>query len=83
MDGTNKVFTAAAQNQGNARRISNTCMTIVFILNRMRKSAVSAAHGAGMHPNNELFVCDPRQVEFSNFKPVNMYKNAETYRSDS
>ena len=53
------------------------------LLNRMRKSAVSAAHGAGMHPNNDLFVCDPRQVEFSNFKPVNKYKNAETYRGDS
>ncbi len=46
------------------------------LLNRMRKSAVSAIHGAGMHPNNDLFVCDPRQVEVSDFKPINKYKKA-------
>jgi dihydroxy-acid dehydratase len=46
------------------------------LLNRMRKSAVSAIYGAGMHPNNDLFVCDPRQVEFSNFKPTNKFKNS-------
>ena len=45
------------------------------LLNRMRKSAVSAIYGAGMHPNSELFVCDPRQAEFSGFKPVNKHKN--------
>ena len=45
------------------------------LLNRMRKSAVSAIYGAGMHPNSDLFVCDPRQPEFSGFKPVNKYKN--------
>jgi len=46
------------------------------LLNRMRKSAVSAIYGAGMHPNSDLFVCDPRQVEFSNFKPTNKFKNS-------
>ena len=45
------------------------------LLNRMRKSAVSALYGAGMHPNSDLFVCDPRQAEFSGFKPINKYKN--------
>ena len=45
------------------------------LLNRMRKSAVSAIHGAGMHPNSDPFVCDPRQVQDSGFKPVNKYKN--------
>ena len=45
------------------------------LLNRMRKSAVSALYGAGMHPNSDLFVCDPRQADISDFKPVNKYKN--------
>ena len=48
------------------------------LLNRMRKSAVSAIHGAGMHPNSDLFVCDPRQAEISGFKPINKFKNAAT-----
>ena len=30
------------------------------LLNRMRNSAVSATYGAGMHPNRELWVPNPR-----------------------
>ena len=45
------------------------------LLNRMRNSAVSAVFGAGMHPNREVWIPDPRNVEISNFKPKNIYKN--------
>ena len=31
------------------------------LLNRMRSSAVSAVYGAGMHPNRNLWVNDPRK----------------------
>ena len=44
------------------------------LLNRMRCSAVSAVFGAGMHPNRELWVSEPREVELSNFKPINRYR---------
>ncbi len=45
------------------------------LLNRMRNSAVSAVFGAGMHPNREVWIPDPRNVEMSNFKPKNIHKN--------
>ena len=45
------------------------------LLNRMRNSAVSAVFGAGMHPNREVWIPDPRNVEISNFKPKNIHKN--------
>ena len=41
----------------------------------MRNSAVSAVFGAGMHPNREVWIPDPRNVEISNFKPKNIHKN--------
>ena len=45
------------------------------LLNRMRSSAVSAIFGAGMHPNRELWIPDPREAEKSYFIPKNIYKN--------
>ena len=44
------------------------------LLNRMRKSAVPAIYGAGMHPDRELWVSDPRDPEISGFKPTNKYR---------
>jgi len=45
------------------------------LLNRMRSSAVSAIFGAGMHPNRELWIPDPREAGKSDFIPKNIYKN--------
>ena len=44
------------------------------LLNRMRCSAVSAVFGAGMHPNREVWVKDPRDVQISEFKPRNKFR---------
>ena len=44
------------------------------LLNRMRCSAVSAVFGAGMHPNREVWVKDPRDVQISKFKPRNKFR---------
>ena len=44
------------------------------LLNRMRRSAVPAIYGAGMHPDRELWVSDPRGPEISGFKPTNKYR---------
>ena len=44
------------------------------LLNRMRSSAVSAVHGAGMHPDRKLWICSPRAIENKNFIPKNKYK---------
>ena len=44
------------------------------LLNRMRCSAVSAVYGAGMHPNSELWVPDPRVPEISDFEPKNKFR---------
>ena len=44
------------------------------LLNRMRNSAVSATYGAGMHPNRELWVPNPRRAEVSGFVPKNLHK---------
>ena len=46
------------------------------LLNRMRKSAVSAVYGAGMHANRELWVSAPRQPEISSFTPHNKFREA-------
>jgi len=45
------------------------------LLNRMRCSAVSAVFGAGMHPNREIWVHEPRQPLTTNFKPENKHRN--------
>ena len=44
------------------------------LLNRMRSSAVSAMFGAGMHPNREVWIPNPREIKKSDFIPKNIYK---------
>jgi dihydroxy-acid dehydratase len=44
------------------------------LLNRMRRSAVSAVFGAGMHPDRQLWVNEPRKVEKTGFKPMNKFR---------
>ena len=44
------------------------------LLNRMRQSAVSAVFGAGMHPNKEIWVPDPRDPVLCDFIPKNRHK---------
>ena len=43
------------------------------LLNRMRRSAVSAIQGAGMHPDRQLWVNEPREPVVSSFTPSNKY----------
>lgn len=44
------------------------------LLNRMRRSAVPAIYGAGMHPDRELWVNEPRDVEPATFVPSNRFR---------
>ncbi len=44
------------------------------LLNRMRKSAVSAVYGAGMHPDRQLWVNDERKPIRTTFIPSNKYR---------
>ena len=44
------------------------------LLNRMRCSAVSAVHGAGMHPGGQLWVNEPRNAEKTGFTPSNKHR---------
>ena len=44
------------------------------LLNKMRRSAVSAIYGAGMHPDRVLWVKSPRTAERSGFVPSNKYR---------
>ena len=44
------------------------------LLNRMRSSAVSAMFGAGMHPNREVWIPNPREIKKSDFVPKNIHK---------
>ena len=44
------------------------------LLNRMRRSAVSAVDGAGMHPDRQLWVPEPRDAQKSGFVPQNKYR---------
>ena len=44
------------------------------LLNRMRCSAVSAVQGAGMHPNGQLWVNEPRDPLEKDFTPSNKHK---------
>jgi dihydroxy-acid dehydratase len=44
------------------------------LLNRMRRSAVSAVYGAGMHPDRELWVAHPRAPENTGFVPTNKWR---------
>ena len=41
------------------------------LLNRMRRSAVSAVYGAGMHPDRQLWVNEPREPVRTGFVPTN------------
>ena len=43
------------------------------LLNRMRRSAVPAIQGAGMHPDRQLWVNEPREPVVSSFTPSNKY----------
>jgi len=45
------------------------------LLNRMRRSAVSAVFGAGMHPDRELWVPQPRKPEMTGFVPQNRFRS--------
>jgi len=44
------------------------------LLNRMRRSAVSAVFGAGMHPDRVLWVKEPRKPVKTSFVPSNKYR---------
>lgn len=44
------------------------------LLNRMRHSAVSAVYGAGMHPDRQLWVPQPREAVKTEFVPKNKYR---------
>jgi dihydroxy-acid dehydratase len=44
------------------------------LLNRMRRSAVSAVFGAGMHPDRVLWVKEPREPQRTSFVPTNKYR---------
>jgi dihydroxy-acid dehydratase len=44
------------------------------LLNRMRRSAVSAIYGAGMHPDRQLWVNEPREAVKTSFIPSNKYR---------
>ena len=45
------------------------------LLNRMRRSAVSAVYGAGMHPDRQLWVSEPRDPVVTAFLPENKYRS--------
>ena len=45
------------------------------LLNRMRRSAVSAVYGAGMHPDRQLWVSEPRDPVMTKFSPANKYRS--------
>jgi dihydroxy-acid dehydratase len=44
------------------------------LLNRMRRSAVSAVFGAGMHPDRVLWVKNPREAVRTSFVPSNKFR---------
>jgi dihydroxy-acid dehydratase len=48
------------------------------LLNRMRRSAVSAVYGAGMHPDRQLWVNEPRQPIETGFIPSNKFRTENT-----
>ncbi len=48
------------------------------LLNRMRRSAVSAVYGAGMHPDRVLWVKEPRDADKTSFVPSNKYRPEAT-----
>ena len=44
------------------------------LLNRMRRSAVPATRGAGMHPDREVWVNEQREAAKSGFVPSNKHR---------
>jgi dihydroxy-acid dehydratase len=44
------------------------------LLHRARLTAVPATRGAGLHPNREIWVREPRKAERSGFAPRNKYR---------
>lgn len=44
------------------------------LLNRMRRSAVPATRGAGMHPDRDVWVNEPREAVKSSFSPSNKWR---------
>ncbi|HUS98179.1 MAG TPA: dihydroxy-acid dehydratase, partial [Hyphomicrobiaceae bacterium] len=44
------------------------------LLHRMRRSGVPASQGAGMHPDRQLWVSEPRTPEKSSFVPHNKHR---------
>jgi len=46
------------------------------LLNRMRHSSVSAKFGAGMHPNRDLWISEPRNPEETSFIPSNKFRDS-------
>ncbi|MEM7058534.1 MAG: dihydroxy-acid dehydratase [Pseudomonadota bacterium] len=44
------------------------------LLHRMRKLAVTAVRGGGMHPGREVWVNGPRSADASGFTPTNKYR---------
>ena len=44
------------------------------LLNRMRRTAVPAIYGAGMHPDRDLWVNAPREPERTGFVPANQWR---------
>ena len=62
---------AVAANNGNHPSVGEADTRL---LNRMRCSAVSAIYGAGMHPNRELWVNEPRRPEPAAFTPQNKFR---------
>jgi dihydroxy-acid dehydratase len=60
-----------AENNGNHPSVGDADTRL---LNKMRRSAVSAVYGAGMHPDRTLWVRNPRQPFRSDFEPSNKFK---------
>ena len=44
------------------------------LLNRMRHSAVPATQGAGMHPDRQFWINEPRDAQPSGFVPKNKFR---------
>lgn len=62
---------AVAENNGTHPSVGDADTRL---LNKMRRSAVSAVFGAGMHPDRSLWVRNPRHPFRSDFEPSNKFK---------
>jgi dihydroxy-acid dehydratase len=62
---------AVAENNGTHPSVGDADTRL---LNKMRRSAVSAVYGAGMHPDRTLWVRNPRHPFRSDFEPSNKFK---------